>query len=67
MPDFGPSALVCVKQLPPENFVLAYERAMAHGERLADSHPFRSATYEAARSLAANRDHATRLGECIGS
>ncbi len=63
--DFGSSALVCIMQLPSENFVLAYERATDHGDRLADSHLLRPATYDAARSLAATRGAASRLGACI--
>ncbi len=63
--DFGASALVCIMQLPPENFLLAYQRAIAHGDKLPDSHLLRVATYDAARLLAQKRDSAGRLGDCI--
>ena len=63
--DYGPAALVCIMQLPSENFVLAYERALDHGDRLPDSHKLRSATFDAARSLSARRGQKSRIGECI--
>lgn len=63
--DFGSSALVCIMQLPSENFVLAYGRAIEIGERLPDSHSLRPATYDAARAVAAKRSVAARLGDCI--
>jgi len=63
--DFGSSALVCIMQLAPENFVLAYGRALDAGERLPDSHLLRPATYDAARAVAAKRSEAGRLDDCI--
>lgn len=63
--DFGPSALVCVLQLPAGNFLLAYERAYEKGERLPDSYPLRPATYDAARALAAKQGGTASLDACL--
>lgn len=64
--DFGGKALACVLSLPPENFALAYEKALATGEKLGKSSPLSTLTLEAARRLAATRTQPADLEACLG-
>lgn len=62
---FGPAGLVCILSLPPENFILAYDKALQSGEKLKNSYAMAPVTLEAARRIGEQRKGGRALYTCL--
>jgi hypothetical protein len=63
--SFGPRSLPCLLAQPPENFTLAYHRALADGDNLEKSEKLPSAIVEIAGRLSNERTTSIGIDACL--